>query len=132
MVFKELGGVGLFPFSEKVVIGCGADGVYRVDDAWNGKLACVEDRELDGGDALVDAAVVGGVGGDVPLREDVEGAEGGHQLVAEEIGCEAILDGEELGVEVLVTLPDMVGVAEARHDVERGKHGGGEVVVLSG
>ena len=35
-------------------------------------------------------------------------------------------------MEVLVTLPDMVGVAEARHDVERGEHGGGEVVVLGG
>ena len=131
MVFKEFGGVGLFPFGEEVALG-GADDVDGVGDARHGVLADAEDGELDGGDALVDAAVVGGVGGDVPLREDVEGAEGGHQLVAEEIGCEAILDGEELGVEVLVTLPDMVGVAEARHDVERGEHGGGEVVVLSG
>ena len=81
MVFKELGGVGLFPFSEKVVIGCGADGVYRVDDAWNGKLACVEDRELDGGDALVDAEVQVSIRHYTPTVSDVGGAEGVHECL---------------------------------------------------
>ena len=52
--------------------------------------------------------------------------------MAEEVGFEALFDGEELGVEVLVTLPDVVGIAEAGHDVERGEHGGGEIVVLLG
>ena len=33
-------------------------------------------------------------------------------------------------MDVLVTLPDVVGVAEACNDVERGEHGGGEIVVL--
>lgn len=35
-------------------------------------------------------------------------------------------------MDVLVTLPDVVGVAEARHDVKRREHGGGEIVVLLG
>ena len=131
MIFKELCGVGVFPFCEEVALG-GADDVDGVGDARHGVLADAEDGELDGGDALVDAAVVGGVKRHVPPVQDVGGAEDGHQLVAEEIGCEAILDGEELGVEVLVTLPDMVGVAEARHDVERGEHGGGKILVLLG
>lgn len=131
MIFKEFCGVGVFPFREEVALS-GADDVHGVDDAGHGVLADAENGELDGGDALVDAAVVGGVGGGVPLREDVCGAEDGHQLVAEEVGCEALLYCEELGVDVLVTLPDVVGVAEARHDVERGEHGGGEVVILCG
>lgn len=109
----------MLPFREEVALG-GADDVHGVDDAGHGVLADAEDGELDGGDALVDAAVVGGVGGGVPLREDVEGAEGGHQLLAEEVGCEALLYCEELGVDVLVTLPDVVGVAETCHNVKRG------------
>ena len=50
--------------------------------------------------------------------------------MAEEVGFKTVLYCEELGVDVLVTLPDVVSVAEARHDVERGEHGGSEVVVL--
>ena len=131
MIFKELCGVGVFPFCEEVALG-GADDVDGVGDARHGVLADAEDGELDGGDALVDAAVVGGVECVVPSGEDVGGAEDGHQLVAEEVGCEAILDGEELGVEVLVTLPYVVGVAELAHDVERGEHGGDKILVLLG
>ena len=52
MVFKEFGGVRLFPFSEDVALGR-ADEVYRVDDARYGIFACAEDGELDGEDALV-------------------------------------------------------------------------------
>lgn len=39
---------------------------------------------------MVDALVLGGVEGVVPSGEDVGGAEGGHQLVAEEVGFEAL------------------------------------------
>lgn len=62
--------------------------------------------------ALCGADDVHGVG---DARHGVfTGAEDGHQLVAEEVGFEALLDGDELGVEVLVTLPYVVGVAEAK------------------
>ena len=72
MVFKEFGGVRLFPFSEYVRGGC-ADEVYRVDDARDGIFASAEDGELDGGDALVEATVTVGVGEGVPCGEDVGG-----------------------------------------------------------
>lgn len=78
---------------------------------------------------MVDALVLGGVEGIVPSGKDVGGAEGGHQFMAEEVGFEKLLDDEELGVEVLVTLPNVVKVAELANDVERGEHGGGEVVI---
>lgn len=81
------------------------------------------------GDALIDALVLRTVKGVVPSGKDVGGAEGGHQFMDEEVGFEKLLDDEELGVEVLVTLPNVVKVAELANDVERGEHGGGEVVI---
>lgn len=78
---------------------------------------------------MVDSLVLGAVKGVVPSGKDVGGAEGGHQFMAEEVGFEKLLDDEELGVEVLVTLPNVVKVAELANDVERGEHGGGEVVI---
>ena len=92
MVFKEFGGVGLFPFGEEVAIG-GADDVDGVGDARHGVLTDAEDGVLDGSDALVDAFVLRAVECVVPFGEDVGGAEDGHQFVAEEVGFEAILDG---------------------------------------
>lgn len=89
MIFKEFCGVGVFPFCEGVALGV-ADDVDSVDDAWHGIFADAKDGELDGGDALVDALVLGCVERVVPLREDVGGADGGHQLVAEEVGFEAV------------------------------------------
>ena len=43
-----------------------------------------------------------------------------------------MLDGEELGVNLLVVLPDMVGEAELVDGVEVGEHGGSEILVLRG
>lgn len=128
MIFKEFGGVGVLPFSEEVALG-GADDVHGVGDARHGVFTDSEDGELDGGDALVDSLVLGAVEGVVPSGKDVCGAEGGHQFMAEEIRFETLLYCEELGVDILVTLPDVVGVAELANDVERGEHGGGEVVI---
>lgn len=128
MIFKEFGGVVVLPFSEEVALG-GADDVHGVGDARHGVSTDAEDGELDGEDAVVYAFVLGTVEGVVPSGEDVGGAEGGHQFMAEEVGFEKLLDDEELGVEVLVTLPNVVKVAELANDVERGEHGGGEVVI---
>ena len=122
MLFKEHCGVRVFPFREEVAFG-GTDDVHGVYDARHGVLTDAKDGELDGGDALVDALVLRAIEGVVPPREDVGGAESGHQFVAEEIGFKALLYCEELGVEVLVTLPNVVGEAEAGHDVKRGEHG---------
>lgn len=91
MIFKEFGGVGVLPFSEEVALG-GADDVHGVDDARHGVLTDSEDGELDGGDALVDALVLGAVKGVVPSGKDVGGLEGGHQFMAEEVSFEALLD----------------------------------------
>ena len=43
-----------------------------------------------------------------------------------------MFNGEELGVDVLVTLPDVVRKAELRDEVKRGEHRGSEILVLRG
>lgn len=42
MIFKEFGGVGVFPFREEVALG-GADDIDGVDDAGHGVFADAED-----------------------------------------------------------------------------------------
>ena len=56
MVFKEFGGVRLFPFSEYVAFGR-TYAVHDVDDAWYRVFTDAEDKELNGRDALVEAYV---------------------------------------------------------------------------
>ena len=66
MVFKEFGGVRLFPFSEDVALGR-ADDVDGVDDAWDWIFTDAEDGELDGRDALIHTLVLSGVEGHFPF-----------------------------------------------------------------
>ena len=72
MVFKEFGGVGVFPFSEYVALGK-TYAVQDVDDAWYRIFTDAEDGEFDGEDALVEATVTVGVGERIPCGEDVGG-----------------------------------------------------------
>ena len=100
----------MLPFCEDVTLGR-ADDVDGVDDAWYGIFADAEDGELDGGDALIHTLVLGGVEGHVPFVQDVGGAESVHERFGEILRFKALLNGEELGVDVLVAQPDMVGEA---------------------
>ena len=56
MIFKEFGGVWLFPFIKNVAFGR-TYAVHDVDDAWYRVFTDAEDRELNGRDALVEAYV---------------------------------------------------------------------------
>ena len=129
MVLEELGGVGSLPFTEYVGVGC-VDEVYRVYDARYGIFASAEDGELDGENAVENAVVPVGKCDGVPCGEDVGGAEGVHEWSGEIFRFKALLDGEELGMNLLVVLPDVVGEAEVMDGVEAGEHGGCEILVL--
>ena len=78
------------------------------------------------------AAVLVGVSEGVPCRENVGGAEGVHEGLGEIFRFKALLDGEELGVNLLVVLPDVVGEAKVVDGVEVGEHRGCEILVLRG
>ena len=119
----------MFPFGEDVAFGS-ADEVYRVNDARYGIFASAEDGELDGEDAVEKAAVLVGVSEGVPCGQDIGGAEGVHEGLGEILRFKALLDGEELGVNLLVVLPDVVGETELVDGVEVGEKGGCEILVL--
>ena len=68
----------------------------------------------------------------IPCGEDVGGAEGVHEWSGEIFRFKALLDGEELGVNLLVVLPDVVGEAELVDGGEVGKKRGCEILVLRG
>ena len=131
MALEEFSGVRLFPFCKDVALGR-ADEVYRVYDAGYGIFASAEDGELDGEDAVEKAAVLVGVSEGIPCREDVGGAESVHEGLGEIFCFKALLDGEELGVNLLVVLPDVVSVAEVMDGVEVEEHRGCEILVLRG
>ena len=131
MALEERCGVGRSPFLEDVGRGS-ADEVYRVNDARYGIFACAEDGELDGKDAVVETAILVGENEGIPCGEDVGGAEGVHEGSGEIFRFKALLDGEELGVDFLVVLPDVVGEAELVDGVESWKKRGGEILVLRG
>ncbi len=90
MIFKEFGGVGVFPFREDVALG-GADDVHGVGDARHGVFTDSEDGELDGGDALIDALVLRTV-----LVED-DDADGEAEVL------EVLADTEEITCHVIVS-----------------------------
>lgn len=93
MIFKEFGCFRVFPLGEHVCRS-GANEVDCVDDARDWELARAEYRELNGCDALVQALIPCRVGGVAPLLQDVALAQDVHELAAEELCFEAVLDDE--------------------------------------
>ena len=84
MVFKEFGGVRLFPFSEYVAF-CQTYAVHYVDDAWYRVFTDTEDGELDGRDTLIHPLVLGGVESHIPFVESVGRAKHVHEFLTEEL-----------------------------------------------
>ena len=70
----------------------------------------------------------GGVESHIPLVESVGRAKHVHEFGTEELRFETVLNGEQLGTNVLVSQPDMVSKAQLVHDVERREHRGSEVM----